>query len=465
MDTPLAWADHRVFRHGEQHLVFAVEDASLFALNDEAQRTLQRWRTRRSVDPAQLRPSEREALQDFCDARILRPLPQAKTPPRRLEPGQCGLATLVLEVAQDCNLRCSYCYAGDGTYGGAPTLMEPQTARRSIRYLLDNSRDNEELTVILFGGEPLLNLPAVEAAVSEAADRGRAAGKKVRFSLTTNGTLLSPDIIRFLNDARISVAVSMDGPPAIHDSNRPHADGRGSYAGIVPQLKTLLASAPLPVAARVTLTPAQWSSLPEVFEHLAGLGFHEVGVAPVSPVCTSLLPSREQEDSLMRGFESLASRFLEEAALGRVLPFSNILDLLSRLHGGHARPIACGAGYGYMAIDASGRFFPCHRLTGVTEFRAGDLKTGVDGASLKTALEDLNEGRAESCSRCWARTLCAGGCHYENHLRENQLGLPRGTSCRFIRNWLELGIKTYASLCSSDAIRSVNPLLNKRAQC
>jgi len=465
VNSRLAWADHRVFEHGDEHLVFGVEDASLFALSDAAHRTLRQWRRQRTLDPDRLQPADLESLQEFCDARILRPLSPKAAPVCRAEPGRTALATLVLEVAQDCNLRCNYCYAGDGTYGGSPTLMDPATSRRSLRYLLEHSGDHEHVTVILFGGEPLLNLPAVQAAVDEADSYGGSLGKKVHFSLTTNGTLLSPEIIRFLNDARISVAVSMDGPPAIHDSNRPHADGRGSYAGIVANLKALLDGAPMPVAARVTLTPAQWASLVEVFDHLSGLGFHEVGVAPVSPVCASLLPSREQEDALMRGFETLAGRFLDEAAMGRILPFSNIIDLLSRLHGGHAKGIACGAGYGYMAIDASGRFFPCHRFTGMTEFQAGDIGTGIDGARLRAGLGELNEGREESCSRCWARTLCAGGCHYENHLRENQLGLPRGTSCRFIRNWLELGIKTYASLCSGDAIRVMNPFLNKRAQC
>lgn len=464
MDTRLAWADHRVIRHGNEHLVFAVEDASLFSLSDAAHRTLSRWRAHRLLDTDHLQPAELEALQDFCDARILRPLPSQKPPAPRAEPGHCGLATLVLEVAQDCNLRCSYCYAGDGTYGGTPMLMAPQTARRSVRYLLDNSGGNEDLTVILFGGEPLLNLPAIEAAVETAASHGAVVGKKVRFSLTTNGTLLNPEIVRFLSDANIAVAVSMDGPAAIHDSNRPHADGRGSYAGVAANLKMLLDVAPSAVAARVTLTPAQWGSVVEVFDHLIGLGFHEVGIAPVSPVCASLLPSREEEDELIRGFGVLARRFLEEAASGRVLPFSNVIDLLSRIHGGQARTISCGAGFGYMAIDASGRFSPCHRLTGLADFRAGDLRTGIDGERLRNAFDRLNDGRAESCSKCWARTLCAGGCHYENHLRENHLGLPRGTSCRFIRDWLELGIKTYASLCSGGAIDRVHPLLNKRAQ-
>jgi uncharacterized protein len=77
----------------------------------------------------------------------------------------------------------------------------------------------------------------------------------------------------------------------------------------------------------------------------------------------------------------------------------------------------------------------------------------------------LNKGRTQSCSRCWARTLCAGGCHYENHLRENLLDLPRGTSCKFIRGWLELGMKIYAELRTDGAIGAMSRRLEVRAQC
>jgi uncharacterized protein len=203
----------------------------------------------------------------------------------------------------------------------------------------------------------------------------------------------------------------------------------------------------------------------EVFDHLIGLGFHEVGIAPVSPVKKELLPTDAQQAALLKGFGQLADRFLNTARKGLVMPFSNILDLLGRIHLGHTRPISCGAGFGYMAVDAKGDFFPCHRLTGQTDFCAGSLADGINANKINSCLGSLNAGRTESCSKCWARTLCAGGCHYENHLRENQLGLPRGTSCKFIRGWLDLGIKTYAGLRSDGAIEALGQRFEQRAQC
>ena len=465
MDTQLSWADHRIFDGSGEHFIFAVEDASLFCLTREARETLSRWRTSKSIDLDKIPSPDLEVLEGLRDAQILVPASREKALPPQLEPGSVPLSTLVLEVAQDCNLRCTYCYADGGTYGAVPCLLAPGTARRAVRFLLDNSGDRDHVTLIFFGGEPLLNMPAVSAAASEAISYGRKMGKAVHFSLTTNGTLLNPEIVTFLHANRVSVAVSMDGPRDIHDRNRPDVSGNGSYNEIVSRLGPLLKDSPVPVAARVTLAPDQWHRVVEVFDHLIGLGFHEVGIAPVSPVSKTLLPTVGQEAALLRDFRLLAGRFVAHARKGLVLPFSNILDLLGRIHLGQTKTVSCGAGFGYMAMDAKGQFFPCHRLAGEADFCVGSLETDVDTDRINSCLGSLNKGRKQSCCKCWARTLCAGGCHYENHLRENHLGLPRGTSCKFIRCWLDLGMKTYAELRTDGAIEAMGRRLEERAQC
>lgn len=465
MGSLLSWADHRVFESSGEPFLFAVEDASLFALTREARETLGRWRASEFIELDKIPAPDREILQGLRDVRLLRPTTRQRDPAPRPEPGAVPLSTLVLEVAQDCNLRCTYCYAEGGTYGAAPCHLSEDTARRAVRYLLNHSDDSGHVTLIFFGGEPLLNMPAVSAATREAISSGEKLGKKIHFSLTTNGTLLDHNVVDFLHENRVSVAVSLDGPQDIHDHNRPDAHGKGTYAGIVSRLGMLLKDSPVPVAARVTLAPDQWHQVVEVFDHLTGLGLHEVGIAPVSPVTRALLPSFAEESALLAGFAELAGRFVAHARKGRIMPFSNILDLLARLHLGHTKPVSCGAGFGYMAVDAKGRLFPCHRLSGETDFCIGKLDGGTDRSRIRSCMDALNSDREESCSHCWARTLCAGGCHYENHLRENHLGLPRGTSCRFIRSWLDLGMKTYAELRTDGAIEAMGRRLQQRARC
>jgi uncharacterized protein len=447
--TAYAWADHRLFERpdGEGALLFGAEQASLFSVEAETHRILGRWRARDEIVLEDASAPDREVLEALRDARLL--VPAEERPSARLakrDPARIPLATLVLDVAQACNLRCAYCYAGGGSYGGSARLLDPELARRAARHLVDASGEREEVTLVLFGGEPLLNLPAVTAAAEEAEAAAARAGKKVRLSLTTNGTCFTPAALELLRKHRVSVSLSVDGPPDLHDDNRRYASGGGTYADVVQGLALLRAHTGRSPAARVTLRPSQWSRIPEVFDHLAALGFSEVGIAPASPVSPSLLPSAEEGEALLRGFSALAQRFLAEAREGRILRFSNLLDLLAKLHLGQARDVACGAGLGYLALDADGRFFLCHRLAGDEDFCLGDLDGGVDPARVRRCLDGLAAPREEACARCWARSLCAGGCHYENHLRESHLGLPAGSTCDFILRWLELGIQVYASL-------------------
>jgi len=82
----------------------------------------------------------------------------------------------------------------------------------------------------------------------------------------------------------------------------------------------------------------------------------------------------------------------------------------------------------------------------------------------RAALDSVTAGREGLCADCWARTLCGGGCHYENHLREAQLGLPPGSSCGFILRWLQLGIGVYAELRRTGADALLR-MLERRAKC
>jgi uncharacterized protein len=95
---------------------------------------------------------------------------------------------------------------------------------------------------------------------------------------------------------------------------------------------------------------------------------------------------------------------------------------------------------------------------------AGGLDSGPDAKRIASCLDHVTAGQKEACSKCWAKTLCSGGCHYENYLRETKLGLPFGTNCSFIRRWLQLGIELYVELLNSGADALLERLA-KRTSC
>ena len=72
------------------------------------------------------------------------------------------IKALCLLVAQDCNLRCSYCFADTGEYHGARALMDAETAKAAIDFLIGHSGGRRNLEVDFFGGEPLMNFDVVK---------------------------------------------------------------------------------------------------------------------------------------------------------------------------------------------------------------------------------------------------------------------------------------------------------------
>lgn len=68
-----------------------------------------------------------------------------------------------------------------------------------------------EAYVNFYGGEPLLELPLMQYAIALFERKSRESGKNIRYSMTTNGSLLTPEIAAYLDHHRFSLMLSFDG--------------------------------------------------------------------------------------------------------------------------------------------------------------------------------------------------------------------------------------------------------------
>ena len=143
---------------------------------------------------------------------------------------QKGLVkSLCLMIAQDCNLRCKYCFGDGGSYGQERAIMSPETGMKAVDFLIKSSGPRKHLEMDFFGGEPLINMKTVKAVTEYARKREQETGKKFKLTLTTNGLLLNDENIKWLNDNDFSLVLSLDGRKEVHDAMRPDVGGNGSY--------------------------------------------------------------------------------------------------------------------------------------------------------------------------------------------------------------------------------------------
>lgn len=379
-----------------------------------------------------------------------------KVAPETLRP----LSTLELCVTHACNLACRYCYGSrdhesckqDGglLYGAQEAQMPETVAQAGIDLLLARSGRLKTVNVSFFGGEPFLNFPLIQAATLYAEAQALARGKAVRFSAVTNGTPLTPEMIDFVKAHHIQVQVSMDGPAAVHDANRPFRAGAGSYESVC-RGSALLKTAQRHPTARATAAHGNLDA-PAVLAHLQSLGFGSVHVEPALWNSGAGTMNDEDVAALMRQEEEIAARIVAGIDAGEVHEYHALTRLIRETRViKERRRYFCGAGRGLLCLSAEGKFYPCHRFAGQEPFCLGTLQTGLDDRK-RQPFRLLHVDARPGCRECWARYLCGGGCWDHANSAHGELAMPDETkSCRIMRRRLELAMAVNAILKESRA--------------
>lgn len=144
-----------------------------------------------------------------------------------------NLRTLLLQVTQNCNQRCNYCVYS-GKYNNrihSTNRMSFEMAKKGIDLILRHSKDTEILFFGFYGGEPLLEKELITQCIKYIEENGE--GKTIQYSITTNGTLLTEDIVEFFVKHNVSLTISLDGPAEIHNKNRKFITGKGDPHSII----------------------------------------------------------------------------------------------------------------------------------------------------------------------------------------------------------------------------------------
>jgi uncharacterized protein len=468
----LAPHEFHLFQAAGRDFLYLVPSAAIFALDESTSAVLRLLTEQKRPEEAVVAAlaerfdsaTIREAIADLLEARAIgyEHEPEARFP--RVLPmmpvvdstsartGVIPLTTMVMNVTNQCNLACTYCYEYgedkivDTENGKKPKFMAEQTARDSVEFLLRESGSVAHLT--FFGGETLLNFPVLKSTVAYGRRRAAELGKSIDFSLTTNATLLRPDIIEFLVENDVGVTISIDGPREMQDKFRVFHNGAGSYDVVAPKIKELLKRhRSKPIAARVTLTSGTLD-ITRIYRHLTEeIGFVEVGFAPVTTSPGQAYAIGDQGfDSMLGQFRVLAQEWLEHTIANRHHGFSNVTESLEEIHKGVSKAYPCGAGLGLLGVSTDGDVALCHRFAGSDAHKMGTVRDGVNREAQIAFLEQNHIADKTDCSKCWARPLCSGGCYHEAHVRYGTTTHPNLHYCEWIRGWTDTVLRVYGEL-------------------
>ena len=364
---------------------------------------------------------------------------------------ETGVVSIALLVAQECNMSCIYCYGQGGGYGGGG-MMSEETAFKAVDWLMENSKKAERVNVSFFGGEPLLNFTLIQKVVEYAKDAAHGKGKKVTFSITTNATLFTDEIISFMSREKIYPLVSFDGTLETQNRQRPFKGGRGSYETVRANIRKLLEVYPRLAARAIVYGDAN----PLAIE----AGMREVGLTSCSVGLSSpVILARQDGDTFPGGAaENTVGPMIELskkekddlllAVKDRRVIENSIAALTHMLISGKKLYFGCGVGKAMVGISVAGEIYPCHRFVGQEELKMGNVES--------YRVKGLNEYyRAVVCSIpgcqfCWARYFCGGGCFYHNKAYTGDMHLPVSSFCEIKKAALEIAISAYFKMDEGD---------------
>lgn len=324
---------------------------------------------------------------------------------------------VVWNVGRRCNLRCMHCYSQsrDIDYTGELTHAE------GLR-LMDDLADFGAPVMLFSGGEPLMR-PDIFELIAHAAHR------KMRAVVSTNGTLISPDIAARLKDAGLSyVGISLDG---LEETNDMFRGMQGAFAQALDGVRNCLALG-VKVGLRFTMTRGNFQDVSGILDLIEREGiprvcfYHLVYTGRGSRLITSSRMSHDETratvDLIMAGTKTLHDKgkpvevltvdnHTDGPYLYRRLLEENperatgVLTLL-KMNGGNSS----GTGIGCVSWDGSvhpDQFWRHYSFGNVKERPFSEIWTDTSD-ELMAKLRDRRKHLKGRCAACKWLDICNG---------------------------------------------------------
>ncbi len=303
---------------------------------------------------------------------------------------------LTLHLTADCNLRCRYCYETH-----CKNHMTLSTARQAVDLVFSYGHRTNGFS--LFGGEPLLERDLAEKICRYAKAEAEKRGVGVRFKMTTNGTLLDEDFLKFANDHHLEIALSHDG--LLQDEQRLTRDGRPTRAKLEPVVDLLLHYQPNAVALQ-TVTRDTVGGMAESVKWLYDRGFTRINSV------IDYRPDAGWDDAslavLKAQYEAVADLMEARFDNRRPLLFLPFLVKISAYL--NQRPcLECLLGMRQPSVAEDGSIYPCNQFLYLPAYRMGHVSTGIDRGKQRATYESSLPPEPD-CAGCAIEGRCRHHC-------------------------------------------------------
>lgn len=336
-----------------------------------------------------------------------------------------NIGMIILQITQQCNFRCEYCvYSGNylnRTHSNR--RMDIFTAFKGIDFLINHSKNVNKIDIAFYGGEPLLEFDFIKKCIDYA--EKKAEGKKVTFYITTNGYLLTDEIVEFLYKHDVMLTISLDGPKEIHDSHRKLAlNNCGTFDKLIKNIMNIKKQFPQYINNilfnAVIDTQNNFSCIDKFFldyetvkditlisgeisnnNRKSGLEINEDYYLKTGYELFRIFYSLIRKKNTKNCSRIVIEQYSQISKLSENLIPQKMLPKKAHPSG------SCMPGTQRLFMNVDGFFYPCERVSEASELmQIGHIDTGFDINKIMN-LFNIGKVNADACKNCWAIRLCS----------------------------------------------------------
>ena len=326
--------------------------------------------------------------------------------------------TVAVILGLACNFSCIYCYEGSMKDGRA---MDDATAAQLVLFLMELyiKRQKRKLELDFYGGEPLLYPGRIMELAASLKPFIEAQGGRFAFSLVTNGSLLTPALVNKLLPLGLqSIKITVDGPAAVHDQQRPFVGGRPSHALI---LRNIAACCDLvKISVGGNFTRDNYLEFPKLLDQ-----FLAMGLTPARLSLVKFDPAMQVADAFANHEFRAGCNTSSEPWVAAAFPFLRGEIMRRGFKTPKITPCNCMVDItDAMTVDHDGQRYKCPSLIGHAGYAAGNISQGLSEAK---GCRPQHWRQEEKCRACASLPLCFGGCRY---LQLQRNGTMDGVDCQ-----------------------------------
>lgn len=351
-------------------------------------------------------------------------------------------------LTNDCNLACSYCFESNKGKDYMPKEMALDILKATYN-VVDPMAGI--FTLNMFGGEPLMNWDTFKAVCDYVLENNL----KIRITATTNLTLLTNEMIDYIDELSIPILVSVDGIKEVHDKHRCN-----SFDKVIENMKKLIdRDLGYLIEARMTVAPDTAKYMYESVKMLVDLGINNIANVPASDLDWDAQSIQDYKDNYEKILDMYIDILNDETNKRNISLYKVDQALNLALEPIKEDTSMCNIGNPrWVIVDWKGDIWPCpdYPTTDNVDLIAGKIGnfyTGVDETKVDpkpmVATYEL-----ERCKGCEAISICKSGCPYENYTKNGKFNEPTIGYCTLQKAFVEI-IKAYQDkLLEATNIRS-----------